>query len=109
MSMSCKSVSLDEYDHRLEPTRLLLAEVSTRALREIYLREFELAIRAPNPPWAVMTAYNRVNGEHASESDFLLNGVLRTEWAWKGLVMSDWFGVYSTSAAIRGGLDLEMP
>ena len=83
--------------------------MSLRALREIYLRAFEVAIRAPNPPWAVMTAYNRVNGLHASENDFLLNGVLRTEWAWKGLVMSDWFGVYSSAEAIRAGLDLEMP
>ncbi|KAF9512006.1 glycoside hydrolase family 3 protein [Hydnum rufescens UP504] len=85
------------------------SEVSMRALREIYLRTFELAIRCSTPPWAVMTAYGRLNGLHCSEHPFLLDHVLRTEWDFKGLVMSDWSGTYSSDAAIRAGLDLEMP
>lgn len=90
-------------------TWILLAEVSLRALREIYLRSFELTIRSSNPPWAVMTAYNRLNGLHCSEHRFLLDDVLRKEWNFKGLVVSDWNGTYSSDAAIRAGLDLEMP
>ncbi|CAE6442162.1 unnamed protein product [Rhizoctonia solani] len=85
-------------------------EVSTRALREIYLRPFELACReTKNPAWAVMTAYNRVNGIHASENKHLLDTILRTQWGWKGLIMSDWFGTSSTDSSIKAGLDLEMP
>lgn len=80
-----------------------------RTLREIYLRAFELAIRAPNPPWVVMTGYNRVNDLHCSENSFLISTVLRGEWGFKGLVISDWFGTYSTAESIRAGLDLEMP
>ncbi|KAF9509984.1 glycoside hydrolase family 3 protein [Hydnum rufescens UP504] len=85
------------------------SEVPMRALREIHLRPFELAIRCDNPPWAVMTGYNRVNGLHCSEDTFLLSQVLRREWNFKGLIMSDWGGAYSSTAATRAGLDLEMP
>ncbi|KAF8748550.1 glycosyl hydrolase 3 family [Rhizoctonia solani] len=102
----------------LSPTQRIqffLAEVSTRALREIYLRPFELACReTESPAWAVMTAYNRVNvldfpGIHASENKYLLNTVLRNQWGWKGLIMSDWFGTSSADLSIKAGLDLEMP
>ncbi|KAG7747866.1 hypothetical protein KL911_005396 [Ogataea haglerorum] len=82
--------------------------VSERALREIYLLPFQLAIKHANPR-CLMTAYNKVNGEHASQSKGLLTDVLREEWGWDGLVMSDWFGVYSVKAAIDAGLDLECP
>ncbi|KXJ93549.1 family 3 glycoside hydrolase [Microdochium bolleyi] len=82
--------------------------VSERALREIYLRPFEIAIKEAKP-WAVMTAYNHVNGTHCDSNDFLLKQVLRGDWAWDGLVMSDWGGTNSTAAAINSGLDLEMP
>ncbi|KAG9126937.1 hypothetical protein FRC07_001313 [Ceratobasidium sp. 392] len=86
------------------------SEVSMRALREIYLRPFELAIRDnENAPWAVMSGYNRVNGLHASEHKYFLDSVLRKQWGWKGMIMSDWYGTYSTDAAIKAGLDLEMP
>ncbi|EFX00356.1 beta-glucosidase [Grosmannia clavigera kw1407] len=84
------------------------ALVTERALRELYLLPFQLAIRDGRPK-ALMTAYNKVNGEHVSESRRLLADVLRGEWGWKGLVMSDWFGTYSTTEAINAGLDLEMP
>ncbi|KAJ6007445.1 hypothetical protein N7540_011421 [Penicillium herquei] len=82
--------------------------VTDRALREIYLLPFMIAI-ALGKPDAVMTAYNKVNGLHAAENPELLQSILREEWGWDGLVMSDWFGTYSTSEAIKAGLDLEMP
>jgi len=84
------------------------AIVTERALREIYLSPFQTAIRLAQPG-ALMTAYNKVNGVHASENKRLLEDILRKEWGWNGLVMSDWFGTYSTSKAIKAGLDLEMP
>ncbi|KAM0323485.1 hypothetical protein ACHAQA_008765 [Verticillium albo-atrum] len=82
--------------------------VNDRALREIYLLPFQIAI-ADSRPGAVMTAYNKVNGTHVSESKEFLETILREEWGWEGLVMSDWFGTYSTSKALNAGLDLEMP
>lgn len=82
--------------------------VTERALREIYLKAFEIAIAKSNPR-AIMSSYNRVNRVHVSENPIFLNEILRKEWGWKGLVMSDWTGTYSTSDAINAGLDLEMP
>jgi len=63
--------------------------INDRALREIYLLPFQIAIKDSNPG-AVMTAYNKINGTHVSESKNLLDGILRGEWGWKGLIMSDW-------------------
>ncbi|KAF0635647.1 hypothetical protein FPSE5266_05480 [Fusarium pseudograminearum] len=82
--------------------------IDERTLREIYLRPFEIAVKEANP-WAVMTAYNHVNGVHCDEHKWLLEHVLRGEWGWKGLVMSDWGGTNSVAAALNAGLDLEMP
>ncbi|KAK7040389.1 hypothetical protein VNI00_009866 [Paramarasmius palmivorus] len=82
--------------------------MSDRALREIYLMPFMLAEKYAKP-WSYMTAYNRVNGTHVSESPEILQKILRDEWKFEGLVMSDWFGVYSIDHAINAGLDLEMP
>ncbi|GAA5874294.1 hypothetical protein JCM8547_007555 [Rhodosporidiobolus lusitaniae] len=82
--------------------------VPERALREIYLKPFEIAQRLAKP-WAFMTSYSRLNGIHASESKELLQDILRDDWGFDGLVMSDWFGTYSTDTAINAGLDLEMP
>ncbi|KAK9311627.1 glycoside hydrolase superfamily [Lipomyces starkeyi] len=82
--------------------------ISARALREIYLLPFQLAIKESQPR-AVMTAYNKVNGTHVSQSPYLISDILRGEWAWEGLVMSDWFGVYSTAESINAGLDIDMP
>lgn len=84
------------------------AVVSQRALREVYLLPFQIAIRGSNPK-AVMTSYNKVNGVHASQDNFLLKDILRGEWNWKGLIMSDWGGTYSMKEALEAGLDLEMP
>lgn len=82
--------------------------MSDRALREIYLMPFMLAKKFANP-WAIMTAYNRVNGTHVSEHPFLLLNILREEWGYTGMTMSDWLGVYSVDLSIKAGLDLEMP
>ncbi|KAH7134618.1 beta-glucosidase [Dactylonectria estremocensis] len=82
--------------------------VTARAMREIYLLPFMLAIEMAQPR-AVMTSYGKVNGCHAAEHRQLLQEILRDEWKWDGLVMSDWYGTYSTSEAINAGLDLEMP
>ena len=81
--------------------------VTERALREIYLMPFMLVIKDARPA-AIMAAYNKVNGLHASENEALID-ILRKEWKWEGLVMSDWFGTYSTSDGINAGQDLEMP
>ncbi|PYI31533.1 hypothetical protein BP00DRAFT_395983 [Aspergillus indologenus CBS 114.80] len=82
--------------------------ITDRALREVYLLPFQLAMRIC-PTACVMTAYNKVNGTHVSENKEIITDILRKEWGWDGLVMSDWFGTYSTSDAINAGLDLEMP
>lgn len=82
--------------------------VTERALREIYLLPFQLAVRDSHPK-AFMTAYNKLNGTHVSESKKVLQDILRDELGWKGAIMSDWFGTYSTDNAINAGLDLEMP
>jgi beta-glucosidase len=82
------------------------SEVDERTLREIYLPPFEAAVRAG--VWAVMAAYNRINGIYAAENP-LLADVLRGEWGFDGLVMSDWWGTKSTAASANAGLDLEMP
>ncbi|GAM40363.1 glycosyl hydrolase family 3 protein [Talaromyces pinophilus] len=84
------------------------AVMSERALREVHLLPFQIAI-ADSAPGAVMTCYNKINGQHISESKVMLDGLLRREWGWKGLIMSDWFGTYSTAEALNAGLDLEMP
>ncbi|KAJ5579629.1 uncharacterized protein N7459_005614 [Penicillium hispanicum] len=82
--------------------------VTDRALREIYLLPFQLAMRICRSA-CIMTAYNKVNGTHVSENKTLIDDILRKEWGWDGMVMSDWFGTYSTSDAINAGLDIEMP
>ncbi|RPA90564.1 hypothetical protein L873DRAFT_1717239 [Choiromyces venosus 120613-1] len=82
--------------------------VEERPLREIYLKPFEIAVREANP-WAVMSSYNLVNGSHADMNEFTLRKVLREEWRFEGLVMSDWGGTNSTVESIKAGVDLEMP
>jgi beta-glucosidase len=84
------------------------SEVTERALREIYLPPFKAAVQEAGV-WALMSSYNRVNGTYASENADLLKDILKGQWGYDGLVMSDWFGTYSTVQAANGGLDLEMP
>ncbi|MFI6905788.1 glycoside hydrolase family 3 N-terminal domain-containing protein, partial [Nonomuraea sp. NPDC050394] len=84
------------------------AEVDERTLREIYLPAFQHVVTVAKP-WMVMTAYNRVNGVYASEHPWLLTEVLREEWGFRGVVVSDWGAVDDRVAALWAGLDLEMP
>ncbi|MDQ2756654.1 MAG: glycoside hydrolase family 3 C-terminal domain-containing protein [Actinomycetota bacterium] len=84
------------------------AQVDERTLREIYLPAFERVVKAA-APWTVMCSYNKVNGLSASENSWLLTTVLRDEWGYRGLVVSDWGAVYDRVPALRAGLDLEMP
>ncbi|HAE82437.1 MAG TPA: glycosyl hydrolase, partial [Ktedonobacter sp.] len=85
------------------------SEVRERALREIYLLPFQAAVHEIQP-WTIMAAYNLVNGIAASENSYLLTQILRQEWGFDGVVVSDWFfSVKSTAAAVNVGLDLEMP
>lgn len=82
--------------------------ISDRAMHEIYLRPFEMAVRHADA-WGVMAAYNKVNGRWCSENDELLNTILRKQWGFQGMVISDWGGVHSTVDAVTAGLNVEMP
>lgn len=105
VAATIKHFVCNDQEHERQAVNAIISE---RALREIYLMPFQIAQRDAKP-WAFMTAYNRVNGTHASESPKLLQHILRDEWGFDGLTMSDWYGTYSTSESIKAGLDLEMP
>ncbi|XVQ07283.1 glycoside hydrolase family 3 C-terminal domain-containing protein [Spirillospora sp. CA-255316] len=84
------------------------ADIDERPLREIYLRAFERVVRIARP-WTVMAAYNRLNGVPATQHRWLLTDVLREEWGFDGVVVSDWGAVGDRVAALEAGLDLQMP
>jgi beta-glucosidase len=84
------------------------SRIDERTMRELYLLPFEIAV-ADADPWSVMAAYNDVNGTPATEQDAINNGILKGEWSWTGLLMSDWFATKSAGPAANGGLDLVMP
>lgn len=83
------------------------SEVDERTLRELYLRTFELAFRLGDP-CSIMTSYNRLNGEYTAECRWLVSGIVKGEWNYKGFIVSDWRSVH-TPNVYRSGLDLEMP
>ncbi len=84
------------------------AEIDERTLREIYLPAFEKAVKQAKP-WTVMCSYNKLNGEYASQHHRLLTEILKDEWGFEGLVVSDWGAVRDRVAALKAGLDWEMP
>lgn len=84
------------------------SDIDERTLREVYLVPFEAAVKKAGT-WGIMSSYNKVNGTYAAENHWLLTKVLREDWGYDGVVMSDWFGSRSTEPTVSAGLDLEMP
>ena len=84
------------------------SDASEVVLRELYHVPFEAAVHDAGA-WAIMSAYNKINGTYAAENEVLLQGTLRDEWGFDGVVVSDWFGTQSTAPSAQAGLDLEMP
>ena len=92
-----------------ESNRLLSdSRASERAIREIYIRQFELIVKEANP-WCIMTSYNIVNGYHSSTNKDLLTHILREEWGYDGLVMTDWWTQGEQHFEVMAGNDLKMP
>ncbi len=92
-----------------ETQRMMVsAEISERTMREIYLTNFEIAIKKANP-WTVMAAYNPVNGTDSTSNKYLLNDILKDEWGYEGIVISDWVSVHNRIAGIKAGMHVEMP
>lgn len=102
--------SLKHYAVNNQETRRMDVDavVDERTLREIYLAAFETVVRDANP-WTVMASYNKINGPYATENARLLEQILKGEWGYDGVVVSDWSAVHATAAAALGGTDLEMP
>src|ERR1700743_1586393 len=84
------------------------SDIDPRALREIYLHAFQRVVRDARP-WTIMCSYNKINGVFAAENHFLLTEVLRDEWGFDGVVVSDWGAVADRAAAVAAGRDLQMP
>lgn len=84
------------------------SEIDERTLREIYLAQFETIVKEAHP-WTVMCSYNRINGVYASEHYYLLTEILKEEWGYEGVVVSDWGANHTIVESVDGGLDLEMP
>lgn len=102
---SLKHFAANNQEYRRMSVNAIIGE---RALREIYLKAFEQAVKK-GQPWSVMCSYNQVNGDFASENSWLLTKVLREEWNFQGFVVSDWGAVNERDRGLAAGLDLEMP
>ena len=102
---SLKHFALNNYE--IERMRAS-TRVDERTMREIYLAQFEMAVRE-SQPWTVMCSYNRINGVYASQNELLMNRILREEWGFEGAVISDWGANHTVFESIAAGLDLEMP
>lgn len=102
--------SLKHFAANNQEWRRMSVSVKTdeRTLREIYLTAFEKVIKEAQP-WTVMCSYNRINGVYSCENKWLLNDVLREEWGFEGLVMTDWGAMNERISALKAGLDIEMP
>ncbi|WP_175638597.1 glycoside hydrolase family 3 C-terminal domain-containing protein [Metabacillus schmidteae] len=102
---SLKHFAANNQEHRRMSTDAIVDE---RTFREIYLASFEGAVKQ-SQPWTVMCSYNKVNGEFASENNYLLTDILKEEWGFEGFVVSDWGAVNERDVALANGLELEMP
>lgn len=104
------ATSIKHYVANDQETRRFVLDqtIPERALREIHLVPFQIAIREAKP-WTLMTSYSKINGTYASNSKRLLQGILRDEWKYEGVVISDWFGTNSIVPSLEAGMDLEMP
>lgn len=105
VGVSLKHYVVNDQEHE---RMTISAEVSPRALHEIYLRPFEMAVKE-SAPTSLMSAYNRINGVYASNSEYLLNDVLRKDWGFDGVVVTDWGAVDDRVQGIRARLHLQMP
>jgi len=102
---SLKHFAVNNQEYR---RMMISSEIDERALREIYLSAFEMAVKEAQP-YTIMCSYNRINGEFSSDNKYLLTNILRDEWGFKGIVISDWGAVNNRVAGVRAGLEIEMP
>jgi beta-glucosidase len=84
------------------------SQVDERTMREIYLSQFEMAVKE-SQPWTVMCSYNRINGVYAADHQYLMTDILRKEWGFQGIVISDWTANHTITDSVKAGLDIEMP